>query len=201
MRDHEPRRSAEPDETDIARAEEYALLAALLARAPDGAMLAQLSRLQGDASPLGRAHAALAQAAAGANPERITQEYFDLFIGVGRGELLPYGSYYLTGFLNERPLARLRETLAPLGIAREAGNADPEDHAAALCEIMAGIASRRFPVTDSAERDVFKAHLEPWLGRFFTDLEKAKRADFYRAVAMVGGVFIAIETAAFALPP
>ena len=131
------------DEVDAARAQEYALLAALLARAPDAALLERLAQLRGDASPLGLAHAALGGSGrAPRRVERVEREYFDLFIGLGRGELLPYGSYYLTGFLHERPLARLREDLGALGIERAEGNAEPEDHAAILCEIMAGLSRR-----------------------------------------------------------
>ena len=104
------------DEIDAARAQEYALLAALLTRAPDAALLAGLSKLRADASPLGLAHAALAEAADKATVKSAEREFFDLFIGLGRGELLPYGSYYLTGFLHERPLARLRDDLARIGI-------------------------------------------------------------------------------------
>src|SRR5581483_6645616 len=136
--------SDDVDEIDAARAQEYALLSALLARAPDAGLLTRLAGLRGDASPLGVAHAALAQAASAARVERVEREYFDLFIGLGRGELLPYGSYYLTGFLHERPLARLRDDLQALGIARADGQAEPEDHVAILFEIMAGLASRRF---------------------------------------------------------
>ena len=132
------------DEIDAARAREYALLSALLRRAPDADLLARLAALRGDPSPLGVAHAALGEAAAAANVERVEREFFDLFIGIGRGELLPYGSYYLTGFLNERPLARLRDDLARLGIERVEGEVEPEDHAAVLCEIMAGLADGRF---------------------------------------------------------
>src|SRR6266481_6488195 len=124
------------DAVDIARAQEYALLATVLGRAPDADLLRRLAELCGDPSPLGVAHAALAEAASRATRESVEREYFDLFIGLGRGELLPYGSYYLTGFLHERPLARLRESLAGLGIERTAGQAEPEDHAAILCEIM-----------------------------------------------------------------
>jgi TorA maturation chaperone TorD len=188
------------DEVDAARAQEYALLSVLLARAPDAALLARLATLRGDANPLGLAHAALAEAAERANVERVEREYFDLFIGLGRGELLPYGSYYLTGFLHERPLARLRADLGKLGIERTAGQAEPEDHAAILCEIMAGLASRRFPAPAGADRELFEQHLEPWIGRFFADLEQAEAADFYRRIGTLGRVFIEIETDAFALP-
>ena len=127
------------DEVDAARAQEYALLAALLTRAPDADLLERISQLRADASPLGLAHAALAEAAEQTNAERVEREFFDLFIGLGRGELLPYGSYYLTGFLHERPLARLREDLAQIGIARAEGVVEPEDHAGILCEIMSGL--------------------------------------------------------------
>src|ERR1044072_3598833 len=123
------------DDIDIARAQEYALLSTLLVRAPDAALLKKLAALRGDATPLGVAHVELAQAAANASVQRVEREYFDLFIGLGRGELLPYASYYLTGFLHERPLARLRADLGPLGIERVDGNYKPADHAAALCEI------------------------------------------------------------------
>ncbi len=188
------------DEVDLARAREYGLLAALLARAPDAALLDSLSKLRGDASPLGVAHVSLAEAAANASVERVEREYFNLFIGIGRGELLPYGSYYLTGFLHDRPLARLRDDLIRLGIERSEGNAEPEDHAAILCEIMAGLAGGRFPVPAGSDRELFEKHIAPWIGRFFSDLERADAADFYRRIGTVGRVFMEIETEAFALP-
>jgi len=188
------------DDIDLARSREYALLSALLARAPDADLLARLSRLGGDASPLGVAHVALAESAANANGTAVEREYFNLFIGLGRGDLLPYASYYLTGFLNERPLARLRDDLAALGVERVEGNYEPEDHAATLCEIMSGLAGGTLPGPDGAERRLFEKHMAPWIGRFFTDLERAEAADFYRHVGTVGRVFVEIETEAFALP-
>jgi|SRR5690348_1584894 len=192
--------AAAADEIDAARAREYALLATLLARVPDAALLARLATLRGDATPLGLAHAALAEAADKMTAQRIEREFFDLFIGIGRGELLPYGSYYLTGFLQERPLARLREDLSRLGIARADGNREPEDHAAILCEIMAGIVGGQFPTPAGSDRELFDKHLAPWIGRFFADLERAEAADLYRSVGTLGRVFIGIESEAFALP-
>src|SRR5690606_25322889 len=103
-------------------------LASLLLRAPDAASLARLSSLQGTATPLGLAHIALGQAAASASADAVKREYSEIFIGVGRGELLPYASYYLTGFLNERPLARLRGDMKRLGLEPVEGHSDPEDH-------------------------------------------------------------------------
>ena len=188
------------DEVDAARAQEYLLLAALLARTPDQAMLDRLAALRGDPSPLGLAHATLADAASRARADDVEREYFDLFIGIGRGELLPYGSYYLTGFLNERPLARLREQLTRLGIERAENQPEPEDHAAILCEIMAGLISGTLSPQAGADRDLFEKHLAPWIGRFFSDLEQAEAARFYRSVGMLGRMFIDVESEAFALP-
>jgi TorA maturation chaperone TorD len=187
-------------DVDAARSRQYALLAALLARAPDAELLGRLTKLRGDASPLGIAHAALAQAASETTADRLQREYFDLFIGLGRGELLPYGSYYLTGFLHERPLARLREDLKALGLERAAGNIEPEDHAAILCEIMAGLADGQFAAPAGSDQRLFERHLKPWVGRFFSDLERAEAADFYARVGTVGRLFIDIEAEAFALP-
>jgi len=127
------------------------------------------------------------------------REFFDLFIGIGRGELLPYASYYLTGFLHERPLARLREDLGGIGVARADGVAEPEDHAGILCEIVSGLASGRLPAPANSDRTIFEKHMAPWIGRFFADLERAQGAEFYRRVGTVGRVFTEIETEAFAL--
>ena len=185
------------DPVDAARSHEYLLLATLLSAAPSGKLLDQLAALTGDATPLGRAHIALAAAAAGAVPAKVEREYFDLFVGLGRGELLPYASYYLTGFLNERPLSRLRADLAALGIERVANGSEPEDHAAILCEIMAGLAGGRFEAPSDAQRAFFEKHVAPWMGRLFDDIEGAEHATFYRAVGALGRAFIEIEMEAF----
>jgi len=187
------------DEVEIARAQEYGLLAVLLARAPDSNLLARLARLDADNSSLGVAHRALAAAAANAHQDEVEREFFDLFIGVGRGELLPYGSYYLAGALNDRPLARLRADLARLGIARAQAGGEPEDHAAVLCEIMASLIDGRFDTPVGADREMFEEHVAPWMGRFFADLEQAPAAQFYRCVGLVGRCFVGIEAEAFKL--
>jgi TorA maturation chaperone TorD len=192
--------SEQPDEVDAARAQLYALLAVLLSRAPDADLLGRLTRLQVDATPLGIAQAALAQAAGDTSVQRVEREYFDLFIGLGRGELLPYASYYLTGFLHERPLARLRADLAELGIARAERNPEPEDHLATLCEVMAGLIDGRFPVPKGSDQRLFERHVAPWAARFFADMERAEGAGFYRHVGALGRTFIEIEMEAFALP-
>ncbi len=191
--------SAEPDPVDAERARLFALLGRLMGAAPDAALLAQLRLLRGDATELGAAYAALSEAAR-TTPEAVEREYFDLFIGVGRGELLPYASYYLTGFLHERPLAELRGDLARLGVERAPGIAEPEDHIAFLCETYAGLIAGAF-ATDPAEAAPFFArHIRPWAARLFADLEKAQASQFYRAAGRLGRVAVEIETAAAELP-
>jgi TorA maturation chaperone TorD len=187
------------DEMDHARAAEYELLAALLSHSPDADMIEQLARLRGDATLLGVAHGALGSAAASIKPERIEREYFDLFVGLGRGELFPYASYYLTGYLHGRPLARIRETLEQIGLGRTEGQSEPEDHVAVLFEVMAGLASGQIVAPDGTDRNIFENHLKPWAGRFFSDLEHAESATFYKCVGSLGRIFMEIETEAFLL--
>lgn len=192
------------DETAALRAQQWGALARLLVAAPDPALLRQLADLSGDGSPLGRAWADLAAAARRADPAAVEREFFDLFLGVGRGELLPYASFYLTGFLNERPLADLRRDLAAMGVERAPGRHEPEDHIASLCDVMAGLAAGHYDAGPlgcgaAGEAGFFARHLEPWAGQFFDDLAAAPSARFYRAVAQVGRIFTEIESRAFAL--
>jgi TorA maturation chaperone TorD len=187
------------DEIDRLRAEHYDLLAVLLGRAPGQSLLDGLAALGAGEGALGAATADLARAAAETNPAAVEREFFELFIGVGRGELLPYASYYLTGFLNERPLARVRADLAALGLARVEGMSEPEDHLAFLLEIMAGLAAGRFGAENGADRRFFARHVAPWAPRLFADLEKAEAARFYRAVGTLGRVFLEVEAEAFSM--
>jgi TorA maturation chaperone TorD len=188
------------DEVDQARAREYALLSTLLTSSPDAPMLERLACLRGDATRLGAAHGALAKAAGRASAEGVQREFSDLFLGLNPGGLFPYASYYLAGALQGRPLARLREALQRLGVERTPGRPEPEDHAATLMEIMAGLAGGRIAAPPTVEREMFNEHLAPWIGRFFADLEKAAPADFYASVGALGRAFIEIETEAFELP-
>lgn len=188
------------DEIDEARARECELIGALLWRAPTAGTLAVLRDLQGDASPLGMAHLALAEAADAATPESLRDEFFELFVGVGRGELLPYASYYLTGFLHERPLALVREDMGALGLARDARAGEPEDHIAVLLDIMAKLIRGEVAAEGVDAERFFARHVEPWGERFFADLEVAKAATFYKAVGRLGSLFLSIETQAARLP-
>jgi len=193
-------KSAAVDEVDLARAAEYSLLATLLLRSPDAEMLSRLAELRGDDSPLGLAHAALGKAAARTDADITAREYFALFVGLGRGELMPYASRYLTGFLHGRPLADLRQNLRRIGIERVETQTEPEDHAAILLEIMAGLASGEIAAPPGTDREIFDNHLAPWIARFFSDLEKSASVDFYAVVGTLGRIFTEIESQGFLMP-
>jgi TorA maturation chaperone TorD len=181
------------DDIDLLRAQHYDLLATLLGRAPDVALLDVLRTLEGGEGALGRHLSDLSRAAATTSANAIEREFFTLFVGVGRGELLPYASYYLTGFLNER------EDLSHLGIERGEAMSEPEDHLAILFEVMAGLAAGRFEAEPGMQARFFARHIEPWATRFFADLEQAKAGRFYRTVGELGRTFIEIETEAFSM--
>ena len=186
---------------DEQRAHVYRLLARFLAAPPDAALLQLTSDFTGDDSDLGQALETLARLAARFTPKAAAEEHHELFIGVPRGELLPYASFYLTGFLYERPLAKLRADMARLGIARADEVKEPEDHIAALCDMMAGLITGAFgpPLDLAGQRAFFDAHLAPWAERFFEDLERAKAAALYTPIGTLGRVFMGIEQAAFAM--
>ena len=192
--------AAAVDEVDLARAAEYSLLATLLMRSPDAGMLGRLAELRGDGSPLGLAHASLAQAAARTDADITAREHFALFVGLGRGELMPYASHYLTGFLHGRPLANLRQTLRRLGVERVETEPEPEDHAAILLEIMAGLAGGEIAAAPGSEREIFDNYLAPWIASFFSDLEKSASVDFYAVVGTLGRTFMEIEIQGFLIP-
>ncbi len=186
-------------EEDGLRADLYDLLAALLAKPPSRGFLDRLAGLSGDDSPLGQGIATLARVARATTERAAEREFSALFVGLARGELLPYASYYLTGFLHEKPLALLRTDMARLGIARAEGTRDPEDNIASLCEMMAGLIRGRFagPADLTTQRDFFAAHIAPWAGHFFTDLEGAESSVLYAPVGAVGRHFVEIEREAF----
>lgn len=186
-------------EEEALRAQFYRFLARFLAAPPDAALLRLAADLKGDDSELGQALDALAGVAAKVTPAAASDEYQTLFIGIGRGELVPYGSYYLTGFLNEKPLANLRRDMADLGIARAEEVKEPEDHIASLCEIMAGLITGEFGKTNDLkeQRRFFRRHILPWAGRFFEDLAAAKSAVLYAPIGTLGRLFVGIEETAF----
>jgi TorA maturation chaperone TorD len=189
------------DAEDRMRADLYNYLGLILSGPPDQMLLDQTAGLSGDASELGHAIDQVAAVAKVTKPKGVVTEYNALFIGLGRGELLPYASYYLTGFLNEKPLARLRGDMAALRIARSDNVFEPEDNIASLMEMMGGLIVGRFgtPATLSEQKDFFAKHIGPWAGHFFGDLTGAKGSVFYGGVGAVGCAFMKIEKEAFRL--
>jgi TorA maturation chaperone TorD len=188
-------------EEDALRADFYDLLAALLARPPSREMLKACGAMVGGEDDLGRAVDALSRLARTVTPDAAKREYNALFIGLGRGEVLPYASYYMTGFLNEKPLATLRNDMAALGVERADENRDPEDHIASLCEIMAGLIRGRYrgAVPLARQREFFNRHLAPWVSHVFADIEAAQSAALYAPVGAMGRLFAEIEKTAFKL--
>jgi len=187
---------------DQSRAEAYILLALLLAAPPRAEVLEIAKGLSGDDSAFGQAITALSAVARTTNISALGEEYHQLFVGMEMGEIVPYASYYLTGALYTKPLARLRVDMARLGIARSPDVSEPEDHIAALCEMMAGLILGTFgdtpaPVAD--QKDFFRNHLLDWAPRFFADLEGAQAASFYMPVGRLGRELLAIERQAFAM--
>jgi len=191
------------DITDASqRAWTWGLLGALLTRPPEQAVIDALKAIpdQSDSnSPLAPSWQALRAAALRVDDTSeamtlasVDDEYHDLFIGVGRGELLPYASWYVTGFLMDKPLARLRTDLDALGFERVDDVREPEDHAGALCETMSMIITAD-DISDKAEQTFFMRHLEPWMTRFFHDVAGAKKANFYTPVGQFGAQFVALE--------
>lgn len=184
---------------DRLRADLYNFLGLILSEPADETLLLQTADLSGDDSDLGKAISSLSRVAKVSKPAAIITEFSALFIGVGRGELLPYASYYLTGFLNEKPLAALRSDMSALRITRAENVFEPEDNIASLMEMMGGMIVGRFrdPATLDAQKTFYNKHIGPWAGHFFTDLEAAKNSVLYASVGAVGRNFMDIEREGF----
>ncbi len=182
---------------ELARADIYAMLATMLSAEPTADTLDAVARLEAPPTGLGERILDWARTARDSDLEDVRSAYFDLFIGVGRGLLVPYGSYYLTGFLNEKPLAKLRQDMARLGIEREPGVVDPEDHISSVLEIMSGIIRGDFEVAGEAREATaqafFEKHIAPWARVFFTDLANTGVSPFYTALGRLGADFMALE--------
>ncbi|MEM0950208.1 MAG: molecular chaperone TorD family protein [Pseudomonadota bacterium] len=184
---------------DRLRADLYNFLGLILSGPPDQVLLDQCAGLSGDASELGQAISALARVAKVLKPRAVQSEFNALFIGLGRGELLPYASYYLTGFLHEKPLATLRDDMAAMSLTRAPNVYEPEDNIASLMEMMGSIIVGRFskPVSLDQQKQFFNKHIAPWAGHFFSDLEGANNSVLYASVGSVGKAFVEIEREAF----
>lgn len=188
--------SSSRDASDELRGLVYALLSNLFAAPPDAALLGRLASVE--ITPL---HAGLMvpawrdlrEAAGETEPQQVNDEFHDLFIGMAHGELLPYASWYLSGTLMDWPLTSLRGDLKRLGIQRQADLGEPEDHVAALCEVMCLLAEDDSARGIERQHVFLTTHMLPWLPQFFEELDRAPSADFYRAVAGFGRAFIELE--------
>lgn len=211
--------SGEPEE--LARADIYALLANLFYGPPTAELLAVIAGasmaadeedMLPDTAPLRQTWRDLQKAAAGADPRKVEAEYEALFIGVGKALVFPYGSYYLAGFLNETPLATLREELWNMGFTLRDSVSEPEDHISALCDVMrffiigsGGSVGQEGYTKNGAkgtavlemQRSFFQRHIQPWYAHFAADVAKAEEAGFYRAVTAFAKAFFDVEAQAF----
>ena len=189
------------DNEDQLRADMYSFLASLLRAEPNAALVKQLTNLESDDSPIGKSIKTLSKLASSLDLPTIRDEYVRIFIGVGRGEILPFASYYLTGFLKDKPLAKLRNDMKEIGIELAENVKEPEDHIASLFDMMSGLILGKFNKKFSIgeQKDFFNKHLNPWVDLLMRDIESSKIAVFYSPVGTIGREFIEIERSSFSM--
>ena len=189
------------NEEDQLRADMYSFLANLFRSEPNSELINQLKVLESDDTPIGKSIKTLSKLASSLDLPTIRDEYERIFVGVGRGEILPFASYYLTGFLKDKPLAKLRQDMEKIGIKLEENVKEPEDHIASIFDMMAGLIigkfNKKFSIAE--QRDFFNKHLAPWVGLLMRDIEGSKIAVFYSPVGTIGKEFMEIERASFSM--
>ena len=190
---------------ETARAEIYGLLSALFYQAPEPALLAQLRVAVTEApAPGAYLEASWREVVARArdmSDQAIADEFTTLFGGVGKPEIYLFGSHYLSGFLNEKPLVRLRDDLTALGVGRDEAMRETEDHVAYLCEVMRYlIAGDDVAVANLTQQSAFFAtHLQPWVPALCDTLANHPRAVFFRSLAEFTAAFVGVEAQGFDL--
>ncbi|EAR54842.1 hypothetical chaperone [Photobacterium sp. SKA34] len=188
------------NEDAVLRIEIYNMLAHLFRQAPDQNVLNFLADIDVDTankaqqSTMTAAWPLLKLAAQKSMPLAVEEEYQDVFIGIGRGEVVPFGSWYLTGSLMEMPLAYLRRDLKQLGFERDESVKEPEDHIAALLEVMAMLVEGG---DEHFQKTFFNRHLAEWCEKFCTDVKAANSAVFYTAVGELALQFLTVEKTRF----
>ncbi len=187
------------------RASYYYLLSRFLCSPPSTELLSNIAALGNsepdESSGFAIALSQLSSAAAQASDlEALDDEYHALFVGLGRGELLPYASWYSTGMLMDKPLSLVREDLKALGMERVADNKEPEDHIAALFDIMGMMIESGDEFQFKAQQTFFDRHLRSWVRRFFKDLQNARTAKFYKNVGKFGLEFADFEAEYLSMP-
>ncbi|MBA4261954.1 MAG: hypothetical protein C0443_08065 [Comamonadaceae bacterium] len=203
MNDQIPVSSALDEET--ARAEVYGLLAALYYAPPSPELLAQLRVAVTEAPAAGgfleEPWRQFVGTVRGLSDEEVVNEYDALFGGIGKPEIYLYGSWYLSGFLNEKPLAALRGDLAALGLVRDQTMSETEDHFAGVCEVMRYlIAGDDAAVANlTQQQKFFSAHVQPWAAQMCEAIAAHPKARFYAALSGFTAAFISVETQGFDL--
>ena len=190
---------------DQARAEIYALLGSLFYQPPSAELLEMIAtRLtlcnDSGASGFCQAWRALQKAAAGADAEAVKDEFDTAFIGTGRQPVMLYGSFYLAGFLNEKPLAQLRDELTKMGLARSGNSHETEDHISALCDVMRFLIAGDHdspPAALEVQRDFFQRHIHSWNTPLCAAVIAATQTHFYKHVARFAREFFAVENESF----
>ncbi len=186
---------------DQLRADMYSFLANLLRAEPSAELVNQLTKLESDESPIGKSIKTLSKLASSLDLPTIRDEYVRIFIGVGRGEILPFASYYLTGFLKDKPLAKLRNDMKEIGIQLAENVKEPEDHIASLFDMMSGLIlgkfSKKFSIGE--QKDFFNKHLAPWVDLLMRDIESSRIAVFYSPIGTIGREFMEIERSSFSM--
>ncbi|MFM2623361.1 TorD/DmsD family molecular chaperone [Vibrio owensii] len=179
------------------RTEIYLVLSALFRSAPSEEMIEFLTSLEVEPSEsaMQKAWIALQQAAKDSNREALEDEYQELFIGIGRGEVMPFGSWHMTGAMMEKPLAEIRHDLELLGFERDENVKEPEDHIAALCEVMSMLTGEE----EDLQQAVFNKHIAPWFNSFTQQLENAESANFYKPAAQLCEAFLTLEQVRFSV--
>ncbi len=183
----------------------YYLLSQLLCKTPTKQLLSNIAKLgtaqAGVAGEFAAALAQLAEASAKvADLETLDDEFHDLFVGLGRGEILPYASWYATGMLMDKPLSLVRQDLKALGIERTEDHREPEDHLAALFDTMGFLIDPSAEFEFKAQQTFFDRHIRSWARRFFKDLMKARKANYYKNVGRFGLEFIDFEAEYLSMP-
>ena len=193
-----------PDE-ELERAELYGLLAQLWLAPPDAALLEQFKVAVTQAPHRGGHLEApwqnLVAAMRATTLDAATEEHYALFHGVGKPEVFAYGSFYLSGFLNEQPLATLRTDLNQLGLTRDANRVETEDHVAYVFEVMRYLIAGDDAAVSNLEqqRRFFRAHVQSWVPMLCEAAAAHSRANTWRAVAAFTATFVEVETQGFDL--
>jgi len=178
------------------RTDGYVLLAAFLNSPPDGEFINLIRNIQWDEDlqeTMQQQLVSLKQACSSCTVEEIAAEFHRLFVGLGRGELVPYASWYREKMIQSATLAAIRSDLRQLGIIRRSDTHESEDHAGALCEIMALVSQEANAITHNDQANFFNNHISPWMPAFFQDVQAARNVVFYRAVGALGSCFLQAE--------